>query len=140
MMIIPRMPHTKAKESLLFKSCCYFQSFPSMLFLFDSLLQSLWDTAGQEEYDAIRCVASRFSLWLFPLCSTRPLSYDGTSVFLVTFSCASKVTLQNCAKKVFFTTLLFLYSIGFLLLFFCFLSALSGTLSLKLFSREKSRQ
>jgi small GTP-binding protein len=43
---------------------------------------SLWDTAGQEDFDRIR-----------------PLSYTGTDVFLVCFSLLSRTSMQNVAHK-----------------------------------------
>ncbi|TVU33969.1 hypothetical protein EJB05_15788, partial [Eragrostis curvula] len=43
---------------------------------------SLWDTAGQEEYNRLR-----------------PLSFRGTDVFLVLFSLISKVSYENVQKK-----------------------------------------
>jgi small GTP-binding protein len=43
---------------------------------------SLWDTAGQEDYDRLR-----------------PLSYPGTDVFLVCFSVDSEESLQHVASK-----------------------------------------
>ncbi|KAH7825208.1 Rac3c, Rho family GTPase [Monocercomonoides exilis] len=42
----------------------------------------LWDTAGQEEYDAIRT-----------------LSYDKTNVFLVAFCCTQRESLLRCKTK-----------------------------------------
>mmetsp|Transcript_24489 Transcript_24489/g.59423 ORF Transcript_24489/g.59423 Transcript_24489/m.59423 type:complete len:204 (-) Transcript_24489:41-652(-) len=42
----------------------------------------LWDTAGQEDYDQLR-----------------PLSYNDTHVFLVTFSVVSRVSFQNVTSK-----------------------------------------
>ena len=43
---------------------------------------NLWDTAGQEEYDKLR-----------------PLSYPGTSVFIICFSADNPVSLENVADK-----------------------------------------
>lgn len=43
---------------------------------------SLWDTAGQEDYDRIR-----------------PLTYEGTSVFLICYSILNKRSLQNVKDK-----------------------------------------
>jgi len=42
----------------------------------------LWDTAGQEEYDRLR-----------------PLSYRNTDVFLIVFSVASNVSMENIRSK-----------------------------------------
>lgn len=42
----------------------------------------LWDTAGQEDYDQIR-----------------PLSYNGTKVFIVCFSCVSRDSFDNVKNK-----------------------------------------
>jgi small GTP-binding protein len=46
------------------------------------LTLSLWDTAGQEEYDRLR-----------------PLSYSGTDVFLVFYSCVSPTSYENVSAK-----------------------------------------
>lgn len=43
---------------------------------------SMWDTAGQEDYERLR-----------------PLSYPGTHIFLVCFSIADIVSFQNIATK-----------------------------------------
>eukprot|EP01106_Pelomyxa_sp_JSP_P012687 TRINITY_DN357_c0_g1_i1.p1 TRINITY_DN357_c0_g1~~TRINITY_DN357_c0_g1_i1.p1 ORF type:complete len:206 (+),score=47.91 TRINITY_DN357_c0_g1_i1:42-659(+) len=43
---------------------------------------SLWDTAGQEDYDTLR-----------------PLSYPGTDVFLICFSLTSRLSLGNISAK-----------------------------------------
>jgi GTPase SAR1 family protein len=47
---------------------------------------SLWDTAGQEEYDRLR-----------------PLSYPDTDICIIAFSIASTQTFHSVIEKVFFT-------------------------------------
>ena len=42
----------------------------------------LWDTAGQEDYDRLR-----------------PLSYPGTDIFLVLFSCISASSYENVLSR-----------------------------------------
>ncbi|KAA6359085.1 MAG: putative small Rho GTPase cdc42, partial [Streblomastix strix] len=48
----------------------------------EDILLSLWDTAGQEEYDAMRV-----------------FSYDNTDVFLTCFSVNSATSLENVERK-----------------------------------------
>ena len=48
----------------------------------EDVLVSLWDTAGQEEYESIR-----------------PLSYPSTDVFLLCYSVVERVSLKNIAEK-----------------------------------------
>jgi GTPase SAR1 family protein len=47
------------------------------------IILSLWDTAGQEEYNKLR-----------------QISYPQSDVFIITFSVAEKATFDNAVKKV----------------------------------------
>ncbi|ELP86198.1 Rho GTPase, putative [Entamoeba invadens IP1] len=60
-----------------------FENYNTVLMVDDMKVNlGLWDTAGQEEYDRLR-----------------PLSYPGTSVFLLCFSVISPASLDNISGK-----------------------------------------
>ena len=62
-----------------------FDNYTATVGVGDKVIQlSLWDTAGQEDYDRLR-----------------PLSYPGTDVFMVCYSIVDPTSFENAKSKVY---------------------------------------